>query len=524
MLLKAKDVTIRAGAKTLIEIQDLEIYDGDRIGLVGKNGAGKTTLLKTLAGLLPLESGAIERFGKIEYLPQLKEQEADKSGGEITQQFIQRAFSKQAGILFADEPTTHLDIQHIEWVENSLQHWKGAYVVVSHDRAFLDRVCHKIWEIDEQKLRVFKGNYEQYSEQKKKQQREHEQAYKKYTLKQQQLKKALQQKKEKAKRAAKKPKQVSASDAKITGAKPYFAKKQKKLDKAAKTIETRLQQLEKVEKPYEEKPLKMTLPFQEQLHNKTVIQVNRLEGKIAGQRLWEKASFFIKGGDKVAIIGPNGSGKTTLLNHILDRADGVSVSSACRFGYFKQDLSILDEDKTILENVKKDSYYDETFIRIVLARLKFKKDDVFKKIRLLSGGERVKVALAKLFVSGHNILVLDEPTNFLDLEAVEALENLLMEYEGTLLFVSHDRRFVEKIAAKIIVIENQQLQFFDGTYKEYMMQAERQREKDERKEKLLLLETKMSDVLSRLSLEPSDELEKQFEQLLQEKQKLLDEG
>ncbi len=164
MLLKAKDVTIRAGAKTLIEIQDLEIYDGDRIGLVGKNGAGKTTLLKTLAGLLPLESGAIERFGKIEYLPQLKEQEADKSGGEITQQFIQRAFSKQAGILFADEPTTHLDIQHIEWVENSLQHWKGAYVVVSHDRAFLDRVCHKIWEIDEQKLRVFKGNYEQYSE------------------------------------------------------------------------------------------------------------------------------------------------------------------------------------------------------------------------------------------------------------------------------------------------------------------------------------------------------------------------
>jgi len=164
VLLKAKDITISAGARVLIESERIEIYEGDRIGLVGKNGTGKTTLLQTLAGMLTPETGIIERYGMIEYIPQLKEQESYKSGGEMTQQYIQRAFSKQAGILLADEPTTHLDIEHIEWVESVLQHWKGAYVIVSHDRAFLDRVCRTIWEIDNQKLNVFKGSYEQFSE------------------------------------------------------------------------------------------------------------------------------------------------------------------------------------------------------------------------------------------------------------------------------------------------------------------------------------------------------------------------
>lgn len=522
MLLKAKDITISAGARVLIESERIEIYEGDRIGLVGKNGTGKTTLLQTLAGMLTPETGIIERYGMIEYLPQLKEQESYKSGGEMTQQYIQRAFSKQAGILLADEPTTHLDIEHIEWVESVLQHWKGAYVIVSHDRAFLDRVCRTIWEIDNQKLNVFKGSYEQFSEQKKRQAKEHEQKYKNYVMKKQQLEKALHQKKEKAKRATKKPKQLSASEAKITGAKPYFAKKQKKLDKAAKTIETRLQKLEKVEKPFEEKPLKMSLPYQEQVYNKTIIQVNGLQGAVGERLLWEKASFVIKGGDKVAIIGPNGSGKTTLLNKILRRVDGVTVSPACRFGYFKQDLSILDEDKTILENVKENSTYDETFLRTVLARLKFKREDVFKQVHLLSGGEKVKVALAKIFVSDNNTLVLDEPTNFLDIEAVEALEKLLMDYEGTLLFVSHDRRFVEKVATKLIVIENRQLRFFDGTYSQYK-QIKKNKEKQERKEQLLLIETKLSDVISRLSVDPSLELEQQYERLLREKQKLINE-
>src|SRR5690606_17946299 len=220
-----------------------------------------------------------------------KEQEGHKSGGELTQQYIQQAFSKQTGILFADEPTTHLDTKHIGWVEQTLRHWKGAYVIVSHDRASLAKVCSRNWETDEEKLREFNGNYEQYKEQKEREKRHHIQEYEKYVEKKQQLEKALRQKTEKAKRATKLPKKTSPSEARITGAKPYFAKKQKKLNQSAKAMETRLEKLEKVDKPYEEKPLKMSLPNQERLQNKKLIQVNGLKGNIGDLVLWEKGDF-----------------------------------------------------------------------------------------------------------------------------------------------------------------------------------------------------------------------------------------
>ena len=158
-------------------------------------------------------------------------------------------------------------------------------------------------------------------------------------------------------------------------------------------------------------------------------------------------------------------------------------------------------------------------IRTVLARLHFRRDDVYKKAEVLSGGERVKVALAKVFVSDINTLVLDEPTNFLDIEAVEALESLLEEYEGTVIFVTHDRRFVQKLATRILVIKNREIRFFEGLMKRYQ-QSGRQKEKDAGEDQRLLIETKISEVLSRLSMEPSEELEKEFQRLLAEKKKL----
>lgn len=519
MLLKAKDLLISAGARTLMTIDNLEIHEGDKIGLIGKNGAGKTTLLQVLAGLQSQEKGTMERFGKIEYIPQLKEQNGKKSGGELTQQYIQKAFSTQTGLLLADEPTTHLDTKHIEWLEQSLSHWHGAYLIISHDRAFLDQVCTKIWEIDNQKLRVFNGNYTQFKDQKEKEEQFKRQKYEKYEEKKRQLEKALEKKKEKAKRATKKTKKTSNSEAKITGAKPYFAKKQKKLHQTAKNIETRLKKMEKVEKPFEEKPLKMEIPNQDQIYNKILIQADHLEGKIIDRLLWKKASFFIKAGEKVAITGPNGSGKTTLLNKILNRSKGITVSPACKIGYFKQDLSLLDERRSILENVQEGSNHPETLIRTVLARLQFRGDDVYKKVNVLSGGERVKVSLAKIFVSDSNTLFLDEPTNYLDIEAMEALENLLKDYEGTLLFVSHDRRFVEKNATKIISIEDNRLSVFDGTLKEYNEATSNR--KPNMEGELLRLETKISAVLGKLSIEPNPELEKEFEHLVKLKKQLI---
>lgn len=519
MLLQAKNLTISVQARTLIEVEAFEIHDGDRIGLVGKNGTGKSTLLHTLAGELEPERGDIFRHATVSLLPQLKEQTLHKSGGEITQGYIQEAFSKQNGILLADEPTTHLDQKHIEWIEQLFKQWQGAFIVVSHDRAFLDAVCTKIWEISNETIHEYIGNYEAYRSQKKQALLQQKEAYENYQLKKQQLERAIVLKEQKANRATKKPKQTSNSEAKITGAKPYFAKKQKKLQQTAKALETRLNSLEKVEKPYEDKPLQMHIPNQEKLNGRNIIQVTHLDAKVGNKILWKDANFFIKGGDKVAIIGENGAGKTTLIRKLVSENHGVTISAACKIAYFKQDLTNLDLNRTIIENVKETSKHDETLIRTVLARLHFYRDDVYKHVHVLSGGERVKVTLAKLFLSDSNTLLLDEPTNFLDIEAMEALEKLLVEYEGTVLFISHDRRFVEKIATKVISIENEKLIFFDGTYQQFK-QKNISVKKDDIKEKLLLLETKITDVLSRLSIDPSENLENEFQTLLQQKQEL----
>ncbi|SER35593.1 macrolide transport system ATP-binding/permease protein [Gracilibacillus ureilyticus] len=518
MLLQVKQLVISVPSRTLVEVDSLEVHEGDRIGLVGKNGTGKTTFLHVIAGQMEPEQGDIISYTKMELLPQLKQQQGNKSGGEVTQQYIQQSFSNQTGLLLADEPTTHLDAKHIEWVEQIIKKWQGAFIVVSHDRAFLDAVCTKIWEVNSGTIREYQGNYQAYQNQKQQELHQQEQAYENYQTKKQQLERALALKEQKANRATKKPAQTSRSEAKITGAKPYFAKKQKKLQQTAKAIETRLEKIEKVEKPYTEKPLQMDLPKQEKIKDRNLIQIRQLSAKVGNKILWKDANALIKGGDKVAVIGENGSGKTTFIRKIIENGPEIAISSACQIAYFNQDLSLLHLNKSIIENVRETSTYDETLIRTVLARLHFFKEDVYKKIDILSGGERVKVALAKLFLSESNTLILDEPTNFLDVEAMEALEKLLTDYEGTLIFVSHDRRFVEKIATKVISIEKQQMHYFAGTYHQW--KNRKTVKNDSLAEQKLLIETKITDTLSRLSMEPSDALEKEFQALLKEKQAL----
>jgi pleuromutilin/lincosamide/streptogramin A transport system ATP-binding/permease protein len=237
------------------------------------------------------------------------------------------------------------------------------------------------------------------------------------------------------------------------------------------------------------------------------------------RRLWHKASFFIRGGDKLAIIGPNGSGKTTLLKKIMNHESGLKLSPSVKIAYFSQNLNILDEQKSIIENVRTTSKQEETLIRTVLARMHFFQDDVYKPIGVLSGGERVKVALTKLFLSDMNTLILDEPTNYLDMEAVGALESLLKAFEGSVIFVSHDRRFIEQVATRILEIRNQQIRVFEGTYRQFKNDKPK-KNRDLEKDKRLVLETKIAAVLGRLSIEPTAELEEEFQELLREKRAL----
>lgn len=512
ILLEANHFKRYVKDRLLFDISHLSIQKNDRIGLVGQNGSGKTTLMEVLAGKQQSTSGNIITTVTRELLPQLKDTETTKSGGEITRQYINESLAKKADILFADEPTTNLDTANIKKLEKQLSRCSSALVIISHDRAFLDSLCTTIWELNEGKLQIYKGNYSYYTEQKELKRRQHENAYEQYLRKKQQLENALELKEQKAQRATKKPKQLSSSEARIKGAKPYFANKQKKLRQTANAIETRLEKLEKVEKTKELPSIKMHLPNEETLKNRIILRLEDMEAKVAGRLLWRTGPMDVRSGEKVAIIGENGSGKTTLMKKITNVDSGITISPAIKIGYFSQNLDVLNVNQSILENVISTSNQDETLIRTVLARLRFFRDDVYKKVYILSGGERVKVAFAKLFVSDINTLLLDEPTNFLDIEAIEALEELLQDYQGTVLVISHDRRFISTVANRIFDIKEKVIHNFAGTYEAYKQIAAKYPDPEE--EDLLILETKITEVLGKLSIEPSEELEQEYQRLL----------
>ncbi|EST11370.1 Vga family ABC-F type ribosomal protection protein [Sporolactobacillus laevolacticus] len=519
ILLEALHIKHYVKDRLLLDVDQLHILQKDRIGLVGRNGCGKTTLLNIFAEKIVPEEGTVIQRTQCTLLPQLKRTDTTKSGGEVTQEYIQKALMSHPELLLADEPTTNLDTDHIEWLEKKLSEWQGAFVIVSHDRAFLDALCTTIWEINEGKLKVYTGNYSDYARQKEIERTEQQSAYESYEKKKRQLEEALKLKERKAQRATKKPKNLSGSEARITGAKPYFAKKQKKLQQTANAIETRLEKLEKVENVKELQPLKMNLPNAETFKNRIILRVEDVSARFGKRELWHNTSFFIRGGDKLAIVGPNGSGKTTLVKKIMNQDRGVSYSPSMKLGYFNQNLTILDEEKSIIDNVRATSKQEESLIRTVLARMHFFGEDVYKPVGVLSGGERVKVALTKVFLSDMNTLILDEPTNYLDMEAVAALESLLKDYEGSVIFVSHDRRFIENIATRILEIRSQTIHVFEGTYRQWKNDKPK-KVRDDDKEKRLVLETKITEVLSRLSIEPSPELEEEFQRLLKEKREM----
>jgi pleuromutilin/lincosamide/streptogramin A transport system ATP-binding/permease protein len=240
--------------------------------------------------------------------------------------------------------------------------------------------------------------------------------------------------------------------------------------------------------------------------------------------LWQTASFSVKSGDKLAIIGPNGCGKTTLLKQFLKAHNkhlpNVQIAGGAKIGYFSQDIDILDPDKNLLRNLQSTSSQSEALLRTVLIRLRFKREDFFKPIQLLSGGEKVKAALAKILVSDCNVLMLDEPTNHLDLDAVTALEELLCNYPGTLIFTTHDRRLLKAIAKNLLVFDGTKLNFFPGPYDDYS-NKQISTEYIEATADILLIENKLAEIISHLSLNPTEKLEAEFQSLLAKKRLLL---
>ncbi len=517
LLLELTDIKKYYGDRLILKIDGLKLYEGSRIGIVGANGAGKTTLLDMIAGKTMPDEGAAKSYGSMAYITQLGAAEgmADRqllktfnvadlmdehmSGGEKTRLKIAQCLSSPGSIILADEPTCNLDIKGIRLLEEALKSHKGLLLLVSHDRELLDGLCDTIMEIDNAAVRLYSGNYSRYKEQKAAELARKRFEYEQYQSEKKRLEEAIEDKKHQVTVMKKAPSRMGNSEARLH--KMGNQKAKANLDRAQKGLESRLRQLKAKEKPEERQRAAIDLQENEEAAGKVLISGQGLRKCFGSRVIFQDAAFEVPRGSKTALLGDNGSGKTTLLRMITDHEAGITVARSARIGYFSQTMDILDTGSSILENVLADSKCSRAFARTVLARLLFRRDQVDKKVGCLSGGERVRVCLAKILLQDINLIVLDEPTNYLDVEAVEAVEKAIRDYHGTVLLVSHDRRFVRQTADRILVIENQRIITYNGCYDDYeawKSNAALGRQKD-KKEARMLLENRLTLVLSRLS-------------------------
>lgn len=486
-LLQGKEIKYSIGNRELFQMEKISIEPGDRIGLVGANGVGKTTLLKLLSGLLELEEGTISVSSKatIAYVSQLDMPNAKTlpgkyasifgvnpfwddhmSGGEKTRFKLAEGFSKNASLLLVDEPTNNLDLEGIELVTTIFTQQASSYLLVSHNRFFLDEVCNQIWEIEQGKLNCYTGNYSQYLQQKEIKEKHEQFEYESYQKEKTRLLKAQKQVKAKSSKTKRTPSRMGNSEARLHRMGGQKAKKH--LDNKAKALEQRLTQLEKKESPKENEVIRVQLPDSSKSYSKVLFSGEKVYKAFGDKVILKDAQFQFCNGKKVALIGKNGIGKTTLLRMIL-QGEGIDTSPSVRIGYFSQSLDNLNKEKTVLENVMEDSVQTEQFARLVLARLLIKGDMVHRTLGVLSGGEQIKVSFAKLILGNYNLLILDEPTNHLDIQSIEVIEELLYYYEGSLLLVSHDRGLIDKVATEVWNFEHEKITAFLGSYSDYLL-------------------------------------------------------
>lgn len=510
------------GSRLLLDIEDLSIYQNDKIGIVGVNGVGKTTLLEIISNNINYDSGDlfIDKNIIIKYIPQLGDPISKKisekyasifqidniwsksmSGGEKTRFKLADGLDSNPDILLVDEPTNNLDIDGIELITNSFKEYNGTLLVVSHNRYFLDEVCNKILEIENGKCKIYNGNYSKYIKLKELELIKDTNEYEKFVNEKNRLTNLKSNIENKSARVRTTPKRMGNSEARLH--KMGGQKNKANLDKFAKSVEKRIQNMEVKEKPLEQDIIKINILDSRKPYNKILISGKNINKSYRNNIIFSNANFNINNGRKTALIGENGSGKTTLINMILNK-ENINISKNVRIGYFSQSLSILDEERTILENVMENSIHDESMARLILARLLIKGNKVFEKLKVLSGGERVKVSFAKMILEDINFLILDEPTNYLDINSLEVIEEVLKYYNGSILLVSHDVKFIENICNEILIIKDKKIHSFMGSYKEYIESLDKKditKQERDIKEKIIILENQISSLMSIISIE-----------------------
>lgn len=530
MILSCNNISKSFGTDVIIKSCSFNIEDHEKAAIIGINGAGKSTLLKIITGLEPADTGLVTlaKDKTIGYLAQQQNLGSDNtiydellsvkqfildmeqelrdiekrmntakddelealmkkysdlnhkfemnngyaykseitgvlkglgfkeadfslnvntlSGGQKTRVALGKLLLAKPDIILLDEPTNHLDMESIRWLENYLLNYNGAVLIVAHDRYFLDKIVTKIIELDNGEATVFSGNYTDY-------------ASKKAILRNMKLKEYLNQQRE-----------IKHQEEVITKLKQF---NREKSIKRAESREKKLDKIELVDKPQELND-KMNIKLEPNVvSGNDILTIRELSKSFDGVTLFDNIDIDIKRGERVALIGNNGTGKTTILkliNGIIEPDSGsIYLGAKVNIGYYDQEHHVLDPDKTIFDEIR-DSYPDlnNTQIRNTLAAFLFTNEDVFKYIRDLSGGERGRVSLAKLMLSNANFLILDEPTNHLDIVSKEILENALNNYTGTVLFVSHDRYFINAAATRIIELSNKSVVNYIGNYDYYL--------------------------------------------------------
>jgi len=368
------------------------------------------------------------------------------SGGQKTRVALGKLLLQKPDLIILDEPTNHLDMSSIAWLETYLLNYKGAVIIVSHDRYFLDRIAGKIIELDNTKATVFTGNYSAYSS-------------KKEMLRLAQYNAYVNQQRE-----------IKHQEAVIEKLRSF---NREKSIKRAESREKMLNKIDVLEKPTEVRS-DMKLHLEPRiLSGKDVLSVENISKSFGSLNLFTRLSFEIRRGEHVAIIGDNGTGKTTILkiiNELLPPDSGlIRLGANVEIGYYDQEHHVLHPEKTLFEEISDDyPYLNNTEIRNTLAAFLFTGEDVFKKISALSGGERGRLSLAKLMLSESNFLILDEPTNHLDIMSKEILESALNGYTGTVLYVSHDRYFINRTAGRILELCGQTFTEYQGNYEYYL--------------------------------------------------------
>lgn len=522
MLITADNVSFGFNGDTLLENVNFTLNENERVGLIGGNGEGKTTLLRLMLGELEPEQGVLQRKNgaRIGYLAQnggydskndvweemcevfaediraiesLREVEnaisltaendvkyrelsakyeslnkrisardsylwevkirtvlngmgfentyhqpiETMSGGEKTRLKLCRLLLEEPDLLILDEPTNHLDMKTLFWLEEYLSTFKGAILVVSHDRYFLDKLVTQIYEVENKKLSVFKGNYTKYK-----------------TLKAEKVARLL---KEYEKQQEERARLQDYVDRNLVRA---------STTKMAQSRRNTLEKMELVEKPtLPPAPPRFSFSYAEKPYEK-VLQVNNLQLTAGEKTLLNNASFTLNRGEKCAIVGDNGTGKSTLLKTLAqNKHQAIQFGRFVKASFYDQENANLDGNNSVLAELwGRHVSWDQTKVRSILAQAGLPAEDMDKKVRMLSGGERAKLALAVFSCENGNVLILDEPTNHLDLAARESLENALKAFDGTVLFVSHDRYFINALAGKIIELENGELLSFIGSY------------------------------------------------------------